>query len=84
MAMRRELRWIYKALLKPCGRVISIKRVLGLYEQYESLRKEIGEDKDAPGSLKSALHPIEMPKYLKWISQYIIYGEEDEDKLKCD
>lgn len=78
--MRRELRWIYKLLLKPNGRVASLKKILGRYEQYETFRQELAEDEDTPGSLKASLHPVEMPKYLKWASQYVIYGEEDEFK----
>jgi len=80
MAMRRELRWLYRLLLKSNGRVVSIRRVLGSYEEYEALRKRLGEDEDTPGSLKSSLRPVNKPGYLEWVSQYVIYGDQDEFK----
>jgi hypothetical protein len=82
MAMRRELRWIYKALLKPEGEVVNIRELISLYDRYNEFRKEIQESKVAPGTLKNSLPPLKMPNYLEWLSQYII--REGKDELRSD
>jgi len=77
MPMRRELRWIYKALLKPDGKVVEIRELIGFYDRYNAFRKEIQESNVAPGTLKNSLPPVKMPRYLEWLSQYIVYKKED-------
>lgn len=72
MAMRREIRWVYKALLKPDGKVVNVQELISLYDRYNEFRKEIQESDVAPGTLKASLPPLKMPNYLEWLSQYIV------------
>lgn len=72
MNKRRELRWVYKALLKPNRQVANISNILGYYDRYDTLRNDLESDIEAPSSLKAALVPINKPKYLQWISEYVV------------
>lgn len=72
MKKRREIRWIYKALLKPQRKVVNINNILGYYDRYETLRNDLEHDVEAPSSLKAALVQVKKPKYLQWISEYVI------------
>lgn len=76
MSMQRELRWLYRALLKSDGQLVDIREIIGMYSRYNAFRKEIQESNIAPGTLKNSLPPVKMPKYLDWVSQYVVYTKE--------
>ena len=79
MSMKRQVRWIYKAILKTGGVVESIDKQIAYYDSYGALRKQILEDEAAPSKLKVALPPINPPKYMKWIKEYLKNGKEQEE-----
>lgn len=70
--MRREVRCLYRKLLKEDGKILDLKKIIGFYDEYNDLRGRILNSREAPGTLKNSLPPLKMPQYLKWIRQYLI------------
>lgn len=71
MAMRREVMWLYLALLKD-GETVNVSEIIKLYNKYNLFRKEVQSSNAAPSTFKNSLPPIDMPQYLNWIKKYII------------
>ena len=75
--MRREVRCLYKALLKEDGVMLNLKKMIGFFEEYRDLRTRVLCSNEAPPSLKAGLvYELKMPKYLKWVKKYLIKGEK--------
>ena len=70
--IRREVRCLYLALFKDKGNILSLSKMIGYYEEYNDLRARALASKETPMALKNNLPPLEMPKYLQWIKQYLI------------
>jgi len=70
--MRREVRCLYRALLKEDGVMLDLHKMIGFYEEYNDLRDRVMSSQEAPGTLKNNLPPLKMPKYLQWAKQYLI------------
>ncbi len=68
----REVKWLYKKLLKPDGSVLNLKKIIGFYDEYNDLRGRILNSREAPGTLKHSLPPLKMPLYLKWAKKYLV------------
>ena len=69
--IKREVLYLYRALLKE-GKMLDLHKMIGYYEDYIGLRKEIMKADEAPQTLKVGLPPLKMPKYLIWAKQYLI------------
>lgn len=70
--LKREVRYLYLALLKEQGRTMDLRKIIGFYEEYEDLRNRALASDEAPKALKNNLPPLKMPKYLQWVKQYLI------------
>jgi len=70
-SVRRELKWLYRALLKNEGKTINLNELVGWYDEYTNFRLRALKSDNAPSSLKVALPPINIPKYIQWIKQYM-------------
>jgi hypothetical protein len=68
----REVRYLYKKLLKEDGRMLNLKRVIGFYDEYNDLRGRVLGSREAPYTLKIDLRPLKMPLYLKWAKKYLV------------
>lgn len=75
--MKREVRCLYKLLLKPDGKVLDVRKVLEIYEEYSDFRDKVLGADEAPVVMKGYFPEMGMPKYLEWVKQYLI-EEEDE------
>jgi len=71
--IKREVRCLYKALLKE-GKLLDLRKMIGLYEDYNKLRKKVLASDEAPQTLKVGMPPLKMPKYLKWAKKYLVKG----------
>lgn len=60
------------ALLKESGTVLDLRKMIGFYEEYNDLRARVMNSAEAPSTLKVSLPPLKMPKYLKWVKQYLV------------
>jgi len=70
--LRREVRCLYLALLKESATVLDLRKMIGFYEDYNDLRSRVISSAEAPSTLKVSLPPLKMPKYLKWVKQYLV------------
>lgn len=69
--IRREVRYLYLALLKP-GAVLDLAKIIGFYDEYNGLRDRVMNSQEAPAALKRDLVPLSMPKYLDWVREYLM------------
>jgi len=69
--MRREVKYLYRRLLKKNGRVLDLKNIIGFYDEYNDLRGRALNNQEAPRELKYYLPAIKMPKYLQWAKQFL-------------
>jgi hypothetical protein len=73
--MKREIRFLYKLLLKPDGKVLDVRKVIEMYHKYDEFRNEVLNSEEAPETMKGFFPKVEMPKYLEWVQQYVIKEE---------
>lgn len=71
MAVKREIRNSYLALLKSEGKTIKIKDLIRFYDEYDDFRNKLLSNPAAPSSLKVQLPPIRVPQYVDWIKRYL-------------
>ena len=70
--IRREVRCLYKVLLKEKGIIFNLKEMIGFFDEYQNLRDRVLRSDEAPPSLKAGLmYEYKMPKYLKWAKKYL-------------
>lgn len=71
---KREVRWLYLALLKN-NRIVDINKTIGYYNQYDNLIAA-RTDPDFPDVIKNSLvygkSGSKMPGYLKWAKKYLV------------
>ncbi len=70
--IKREVRYLYLALLKNDGAILNLKKMINFYEEYNDLRGRVLSSREAPSTLKVSMPPLKMPKYLKWVKQYLM------------
>jgi hypothetical protein len=75
--MKREVRCLYRLLLKPGGKVLDVRNVLEIYEEYNMFRDKVLNADEAPAIMKGYFPKMDMPKYLEWVKQYLIKGEDE-------
>jgi hypothetical protein len=68
--MKRHIFYLYKRLLKENGKIVSLKDIFQLYDDYEDVRMRIEGDL-MPRSFDHNMPKIKLPKYLKWIKEYL-------------
>lgn len=71
MAVKREVRNSYLALLKSEGKMIQIRDLIRFYDEYDDFRGRLINNPAAPSSLKVQLPPIRVPQYVEWIKRYL-------------
>ena len=71
MKIKREVRFIYLAVFR-AGKQVDIRDLIKFYEDYDEFRKKILLNDAAPSTIKTQLTPIQKPKYLEWVGQYLI------------
>ena len=76
MAMKRDVRWAYRAILKP-GKIINVNNLLECYEEYEAIRHKFQTGTDIPGVFRDMLFYVKIPKYLQWLRGYIAKPNEE-------
>ena len=75
--IRREVRCLYKALLREKGVTFNLKEMIGFFDEYQNLRDRVLRSREAPPSLKAGLiYDYKMPNYLKWVKKYLIKGKK--------
>lgn len=71
--MQREVRCLYRLLLKPNGKVLDLYKVFEVYEEWDKFREFVRNTEETPGIIRSLSLPhVEMPQYLKWIRKYLM------------
>lgn len=76
--MKREVLCLYKRLLKPNGKVLNLKKMIGFYEEYHDFRNRVLNSPEAPWPLKNEFKyspTVKMPLYLKWAKKYMVEDE---------
>lgn len=71
-AIKREVKWLYRALLRNGGRVVSLSKTIGYYDKHAEYRDELQKDPDTPSTLKAKMQPVIAPQYLRWAKQYLV------------
>lgn len=75
--VKREVKYLYKKLLKPDGRILNLKNVIGFYDEFNDFVKRVHTSEESPDALKSkfgwsSMSRLEMPLYLKWAKKYLM------------
>lgn len=71
--MKREVRCMYKALLKENQIILGLEKILQMYDEWDAFRNMIESTDEAPASMKRIFIPqLDTPKYLKWAKRYLI------------
>lgn len=70
MAIKREVRNSYLALLKTEGQALEVKDLLRFYDEYEEFRNRLLTNPAAPSSLKVQLPPLRVPQYVEWMKRF--------------
>lgn len=74
--VKREIKWLYRALLKPeCVRV-QVAELVGFYNEYEDFRHKVLSSNVAPTMLKNTLPVIKKPQYVQWVEKFL-HGDEE-------
>lgn len=68
--MQREVKHLYKLLLKGNGKISDLNKILAFYEDFGKLTDLIKNNPEAPGN--TFIPSVRMPKYLKWTKQYLV------------
>ena len=71
MALRRELRYIYCAIFKLPGQQTDIRELISFYDEYNTFRKRMLDNKVVPSTIKTQLLPIKVPQYMAWVKQFV-------------
>jgi len=74
--VKRELKWIYKALLKPDRIRVQVSELVGFYKEYDEFRSKVLNSNVAPATLKMSLPPVKKPQYVTWIEKFLCEEEE--------
>jgi len=69
MAMKREVRCTYLAVLKENAMIVGVDELINFYEDYAKFRQKMLNNTAAPNSLKAQLQPISMPQYVEWLKK---------------
>lgn len=69
--VRSEIRWLYKALLRPNRVRVQIDELVGFYKEYEDFRRRVLKSKVAPTALKGSLPNLKKPKYVMWAEKFL-------------
>ena len=75
--MKREVRYLYLAVIDEGGRFRDIRKMIAYYEEYNEFKQRLVNDPDCPAAVKYAIAgspSLKLPKYLIWAKQFI---EED-------
>lgn len=70
--IKREVRCLYKALLKEDGEQVSVTELVGHYLEYNAFRQKILNSRVASARLKANLPPLKTPKYVSWVQKYLV------------
>ena len=71
MAVKREVRNSYLALLKSESKIVQVKDLIRFYDEYDEFRNKLLSNPAAPSSLKVQLPPIRVPQYVEWMKRYL-------------
>ena len=68
--MQRQVKCLYKLMLKDRGRVANLKGIISFYDDYNKLTSLVKNNKDAPGAAFTYIPNIKMPK--QWAKKYLV------------
>lgn len=70
--MKREVRCLYRALLKP-DQLLSLRKILQMYREWDAFRDLIDSTDEAPAAMKRIFMPqLDAPQYINWAKKYLI------------
>jgi hypothetical protein len=75
MAIKREVRNTYSALLKDGCNVSKVTDLISFYDDYIAFRQKVMQNPMAPTSFKMQLGPIKVPQYVEWLKKYLDGGK---------
>lgn len=74
--VKREIKWLYRALLKPERVRVEVTELVGFYKEYEEFRRKVIDSNVAPATLKTSLPPLKKPQYVSWVEKFLYEDEE--------